>query len=99
MSEKERQRDRLAGLGVAMLDCPLSGNPDFARRRQAAALLSGEAEAISRVRPVIAGFTDNVAVLGAFGNGTRMRIYCQHAGGGALHGGWRKPSMQASGRG
>jgi 3-hydroxyisobutyrate dehydrogenase-like beta-hydroxyacid dehydrogenase len=73
IAEKERQRDRLATVGVAMLDCPLSGNPDFARTRQAVAFISGEAEAVLRARPVIAGFTDRMIELGAFGNGSRMK--------------------------
>jgi 3-hydroxyisobutyrate dehydrogenase-like beta-hydroxyacid dehydrogenase len=73
IAEKERQRDRLAAAGVAMLDCPLSGNPDFARTRQAVAFISGDAEVIARARPVIAGFTDRMVDLGAFGNGSRMK--------------------------
>ena len=73
IADKERQRDRLAEAGVAMLDCPLSGNPDFARNRQAVAFVSGDADAIERARPVIAGFTDRSVELGAFGNGSRMK--------------------------
>ena len=71
--EKERQRDRLAERGVAMLDCPLSGNPDAARTRQSVAFLSGDADAMKRVRPVIDGFTDHCVELGPFGNGSRMK--------------------------
>jgi len=74
IAAKERQRDRLAAAGVAMLDCPLSGNPDFARNRQAVAFVSGAAEAMARARPVIAGFTDRIVELGAFGNGSRMKF-------------------------
>lgn len=70
---KERVRDRLAAAGAAMLDCPLSGNPDAARARQAAAFVSGEEAAMARVRPVIEGFTDRAVELGAFGNGSRMK--------------------------
>jgi 3-hydroxyisobutyrate dehydrogenase len=73
IAEKERQRGRLAAAGVAMLDCPLSGNPDFVRNRQAVAFVSGDAAAIARARPVIAGFTDRMVELGAFGNGSRMK--------------------------
>ena len=73
IAEKERQRDRLAEAGVAMLDCPLSGNPDFVRTRQAVAFVSGDLEAMARARPVIAGFTDHAVELGAFGNGSRMK--------------------------
>jgi 3-hydroxyisobutyrate dehydrogenase-like beta-hydroxyacid dehydrogenase len=73
IAEKERQRDRLAAVGVALLDSPLSGNPDFVRTRQAVAFVSGDAEAMVRVRPVIAGFTDRAVELGAFGNGSRMK--------------------------
>jgi 3-hydroxyisobutyrate dehydrogenase-like beta-hydroxyacid dehydrogenase len=75
IAEKERQRGRLAAVGVAMLDCPLSGNPDFARNRQAVAFVSGDADAMLRVRPVIAGFTDRAIELGAFGNGSRMKYF------------------------
>lgn len=73
IAEKERQRDRLALAGVAMLDCPLSGNPEFARARQAVAFISGDAGAIARARPVIAGFTNRAVELGTFGNGSRMK--------------------------
>jgi 3-hydroxyisobutyrate dehydrogenase len=73
LAEKERQRDRLRTHGVGLLDCPLSGNPDFARARQVVAFLSGDPEAVARVRPVISGFTDRCVELGAFGNGTRMK--------------------------
>jgi len=73
IAEKERQRDRLAAAGVAMLDCPVSGNPDFVRTRQAVAFVSGDAEAMARARPVIAGFTDHAVELGGFGNGSRMK--------------------------
>jgi 3-hydroxyisobutyrate dehydrogenase-like beta-hydroxyacid dehydrogenase len=73
IGEKERQRVRLAAAGVAMLDCPLSGNPDYARTRQAVALVSGDLDAIRVARPVIKGFTDCAVELGAFGNGSRMK--------------------------
>jgi 3-hydroxyisobutyrate dehydrogenase-like beta-hydroxyacid dehydrogenase len=73
IAEKERQRNRLTAVGVAMLDCPLSGNPDFVRTRRAVAFVSGDAEAMARARPVIAGFTDHAVGLGAFGNGSRMK--------------------------
>lgn len=73
IAEKERQRGRLAAVGVAMLDCPLSGNPDFVRTRQAVAFVSGDADAMAHARSVIAGFTDHAVQLGAFGNGSRMK--------------------------
>jgi 3-hydroxyisobutyrate dehydrogenase len=73
LAEKQRQCVRLAAAGVAMLDCPLSGNPDFARARQAAAFVSGEPEAMAFARPVIGGFTDHAVELGGFGNGSRMK--------------------------
>jgi len=73
ISEKQRQYVRLAAAGVAMLDCPLSGNPDFARARQAVAFVSGDADPVARSRPVIKGFTDYAVELGPFGNGSRMK--------------------------
>jgi 3-hydroxyisobutyrate dehydrogenase-like beta-hydroxyacid dehydrogenase len=74
IADKERHRERLAAAGVAMLDCPLSGNPDAARNRQAVAFVSGDPDAIARARPVIAGFTDRAVELGTFGNGSRMKF-------------------------
>ena len=73
LDEKLRQHARLAAAGVAMLDCPLSGNPDYARQRRAVAFVSGETEAIARARPVIQGITDRTVEVGAFGNGSRMK--------------------------
>jgi 3-hydroxyisobutyrate dehydrogenase-like beta-hydroxyacid dehydrogenase len=73
VADKERQRDRLAARGIAMLDCPMSGNPEFARSRKAVAFLSGDEMAMKRVRPVIDGFTDHCIALGPFGNGSRMK--------------------------
>jgi len=73
INEKQRQCVRLAAAGVAMLDCPLSGNPDFARARKAVAFVSGDADAMLRARPAINGFTDCAIELGAFGNGSRMK--------------------------
>lgn len=73
ITDKQRQCVRLAAAGVAMLDCPLSGNPDTVRARRVAAFVSGDAEAILRARPVIKGFTDRAVELGPFGNGSRMK--------------------------
>ena len=74
LETKIRGRDRLEPLGVALIDCPLSGTGQQARDGDLVAYVSGEAAAIDRATPVIAGFTRSQYQLGEFGNGTRMKL-------------------------
>ena len=71
---KERARDRLAGAGVVMLDCPLSGTGAQAVTRDLALYGSGDETAFGRARPVFDGFARASHYLGAFGNGSRMKF-------------------------
>jgi 3-hydroxyisobutyrate dehydrogenase-like beta-hydroxyacid dehydrogenase len=73
IAAKERHRTNLAARGAAMLDCPLSGNPNALRAREAAAFVSGDADTSARARPVIEGITDRWIAVGTFGNGSRMK--------------------------
>jgi 3-hydroxyisobutyrate dehydrogenase-like beta-hydroxyacid dehydrogenase len=71
---KLRQFERLAGGGIAMLDCPISGTGAQAAVGDLVLYVSGDAEFERRVRPVLANFSRRTIYLGAFGNGTRMKF-------------------------
>lgn len=72
---KEAARDTAAGFGAALLDCPMSGTGQQARDGDLVAYLSGDAVAAKAVAlDVLRGFTRAQYDLGAFGNGTRMKL-------------------------
>jgi len=71
---KEAARDRLAGAGMTMLDCPLSGTGAQARTRDLALYGSGDRAAYQSCREVFAGFSRVSHYLGEFGNGSRMKF-------------------------
>ncbi len=71
---KQRNRDILAGAGIVMLDCPLSGTGAQAVNADLAVFASGEATAYEKVKPVFAGFTRVSHFVGDFGNGMKMKV-------------------------
>jgi 3-hydroxyisobutyrate dehydrogenase-like beta-hydroxyacid dehydrogenase len=71
---KERARARLAGVDIALLDCPLSGTGAQALTGDLAVYASGERAAYDRAEPVFLGFARVSHYLGAFGNGSRMKF-------------------------
>jgi 3-hydroxyisobutyrate dehydrogenase-like beta-hydroxyacid dehydrogenase len=71
---KEAARDFLAGHGKAMLDCPLSGTGAQARRKDVVAYVSGDQQHKDRAGPLLTAMTRGWYDVGAFGNGTRMKI-------------------------
>jgi len=71
---KEAARAFLTGHGKAMLDCPLSGTGAQARRRDVVAYVSGDDQAKGRAGPLLTAMTRGWYDVGAFGNGTRMKI-------------------------
>ena len=64
----------LRGAGHVALDCPLSGTGAQAKTRDLVVYASGDAAAIEAHRPLFAGFAREAHDLGAFGNGTRMKL-------------------------
>jgi 3-hydroxyisobutyrate dehydrogenase-like beta-hydroxyacid dehydrogenase len=73
-SAKRRAHDLLAEHGITLLDCPLSGTGAQAVNRDLAVYASGEAAAIKAFAPVFEGFARARYDVGAFGNGTRMKL-------------------------
>jgi len=75
LDTKLAARDTAAAYGAVLLDCPMSGTGQQARDRDVIAYLSGDDEAAKAVAlPVLQGFTRAQYDLGAFGNGTRMKL-------------------------
>ena len=74
IADKEQARRILAGAGIVLLDCPLSGTGAQAVRKDLTVYASGPAAAIKRLQPVFEGFSKSQFNLGAFGNGMRMKL-------------------------
>ena len=74
VAAKLKARDLLAGRGVTLLDCPLSGTGAQAKTGDLAVYASGDPAAIDAFRPIIAGFSRSCFNLGEFGNGMKMKF-------------------------
>ena len=74
IAAKEQARAALAGGGITLLDCPLSGTGAQAVTRDLAVYASGERAAYDRAEPVFRGFARATHYLGAFGNGSKMKF-------------------------
>lgn len=72
--DKLQARDRLASVGVQLLDCPLSGTGAQAKKKDIAVYASGVKKQIARFRQVAQCFSRVVYDVGAFGNGTQMKL-------------------------
>ncbi len=71
---KRECQEVLAEAGVVLLDCPLSGTGAQAKDRDLVVLGSGDVDAFEQVRPVLEAFARSVRHVGAFGNGTTMKL-------------------------
>ena len=68
-------RDELAGGGIRLLDCPISGTGAQMAAKDAVFYTSGDdAEALAFAEPVLADCGKGVFGLGAFGNGTKLKL-------------------------
>jgi 3-hydroxyisobutyrate dehydrogenase-like beta-hydroxyacid dehydrogenase len=74
LAAKEAARTALAEVGATLLDCPMSGTGAQARTGDVVAYLSGDDDAKVLARPVLDAFTRGTHDLGAFGNGTRVKL-------------------------
>jgi 3-hydroxyisobutyrate dehydrogenase len=71
-SEPERTREnaaRLAELGVAMLDAPVSGGVARARSRTLTVIVGGSAEILDRARPLLNTVAESIFHVGGIGTG------------------------------
>lgn len=71
---KQRNRERLAAVGIVLLDCPVSGTGAQAEDADVVIYASGPDAALAAAEPVLRDFSRDVFSLGAFGNGMRMKL-------------------------
>jgi 3-hydroxyisobutyrate dehydrogenase-like beta-hydroxyacid dehydrogenase len=71
---KEHARRLLADRGALLLDCPISGTGGQLRSKDVIVYGSGDSAALARVRPVLAAFARDSLDLGAFGNGSKLKL-------------------------
>jgi len=73
LADKLAAEHALTGAGHIALDCPVSGTGAQAKVKDLVIYASGEARAISKLKPVFLGIGRAVHDLGAYGNGSRMK--------------------------
>ena len=73
IAAKEAARDTVAGVGVTMLDCPVSGTGNQARSGDLGVFTSGDEAACSRLTPVVEAISRTHKYIGPFGDGSRMK--------------------------
>ncbi len=78
LSDKLAFRDALAAGGHMALDCPLLGTGPHAERAELVIYASGNTAAQSFARPVFDAIGKKTFDLGAYGNGTRMKLVNNH---------------------
>jgi L-threonate 2-dehydrogenase len=71
---KQDARQFLGERGITLLDCPLSGTGEQARRGDVIAYLSGDDAAKERAAPVVAAMTRACHDVGPFGHGSKMKF-------------------------
>ncbi len=64
----------VAGAGATLLDAPVSGSVPVVERGELTFLVGGDAEALERVRPVLAALSTRVFHLGGTGTGATMKL-------------------------
>jgi len=74
LATKEAAEERARAAGVLLLDCPMSGTGAQARTADLVAYVSGDDGAKARAQDALTAFTRAVYDVGAFGNGTRMKL-------------------------
>ena len=74
LAVKQRGHQQLAGRGVTLLDCPISGTGAQMAVKDIAIYASGDPAALARARPVLAAFSRTQFDLGGFGNGSKLKF-------------------------
>jgi 3-hydroxyisobutyrate dehydrogenase-like beta-hydroxyacid dehydrogenase len=66
--------ERAASRGVAMLDAPVTGNPNVARAGKLGIMVGGEAAVLDRVRPVLEALSAVIVHAGPSGAGSTLKL-------------------------
>jgi 3-hydroxyisobutyrate dehydrogenase len=75
---KKRALAGLAGTGMAMLDCPVSGTGAQAAKKDLVVFASGDASAYGAARTALEGMSRKQVYLGEFGKGSAMKFLANH---------------------
>jgi len=78
MADKNLCAKSLKSVGIAALDCPISGTAVRIQDRAWTIFASGPKAAYKKALPVLEVFTDNVPYVGVFGNGTKLKFSANH---------------------
>jgi len=78
MADKNLCAKSLKSVGIAALDCPISGTAVRIQDRAWTIFASGPKAAYKKALPVLEIFTDNVPYVGVFGNGTKLKFSALH---------------------
>ena len=70
--------EQLSATGRSLLDCPISGTGAQMAAMDAVFYTSGDPPALALAEPVLADCGKGVFSLGAFGNGTRLKLVSNH---------------------
>lgn len=73
LADKERNRSAIEAAGMVLLDAAVSGTGAQALERDIVIMVSGDAAACGRVRPVLADCARETFAVGAFGDASRMK--------------------------
>lgn len=74
LDDKTGAEKNLRDAGHVMLDCPLSGTGAQAKTKDLVVYASGDGASIKALMPLFGDFAREAHDLGAFGNGTRMKL-------------------------
>jgi L-threonate 2-dehydrogenase len=78
LADKQAAFDALARVDVPVLDCPISGTAVRMKERAWTIFVSGDQAACMRIDPILEVFADNRPYVGAYGNGSRMKLAANH---------------------
>jgi L-threonate 2-dehydrogenase len=78
LEDKQVFADLLQAKGHRPLDCPLSGTGAQAAKRDLVIYASGASDAIETLKPLFLDFGKQVADLGVFGNGSKMKYVANY---------------------
>lgn len=78
LADKDACAKQLRAVGVTTLDCPISGTAVRLKERAWTVYVSGPKTAYAKARAIFEVFTDNVAYVGPYGSGTKMKFAANH---------------------
>ena len=78
LSDKVACAKQLKTAGITALDCPITGTVAQLEGRLWSFFASGPKKAYQQARPTLQVFTDNIAYVGAYGSGTKMKLVANH---------------------